>query len=57
MSDTSKFLMVMALGSIGLKTNFSRLAKSGFLPMVHGFMISALVVLVSYAVQSLLGQI
>ncbi|HZH93183.1 MAG TPA: YeiH family protein [Tissierellaceae bacterium] len=57
MSDTSRFLMVMALGSIGLKTNFSNLAKSGFLPMVHGFLISTLVVVVSFAVQSLLGQI
>jgi uncharacterized membrane protein YadS len=57
MSNTSKFLMVMALGSIGLKTNFSKLSKSGPLPMVHGFMISALVVVVSFAVQSLLGQI
>ncbi|WP_409229126.1 YeiH family protein [Gudongella sp. SC589] len=57
MSDTSKFLMVMALGSIGLKTNFAKLAKSGPLPMVHGFMISTLVVVVSFAVQSFLGQI
>ncbi|WP_422487303.1 YeiH family protein [Gudongella sp. DL1XJH-153] len=57
LSDTSKFLMVMALGSIGLKTNFSKLAKSGLLPMAHGFLISTLVVIVSFAVQSFLGQI
>ncbi|MGM0396987.1 MAG: YeiH family protein [Bacillota bacterium] len=57
LSDTSKFLMVMALGSIGLKTNFSKLARSGFLPMIHGFLISTLVVVVSFAVQSFLGQI
>lgn len=56
-SDTSKFLMVMALGSIGLKTNFSKLAKSGLLPMAHGFLISTLVVIVSFAVQRFLGQI
>lgn len=57
LSNTSKFLMVMALGSIGLKTNLSKLVKSGFLPMVHGFLISTLVVIVSFAVQSFLGQI
>lgn len=53
----SKFLMVMALGAIGLKTNFKELSRSGFKPMLHGFIISALVVVVSYAVQLSLGQI
>lgn len=53
----SKFLMVMALGSIGLKTNFSEVAKSGFKPMLHGFVISSLVVVVSFVVQVFLGQV
>lgn len=53
----SKFLMVMALGAIGLKTNFSHVAKSGFKPMLHGFIISLLVVVVSFFVQMSLGQI
>ena len=57
LSDSSKFMMVMALGSIGMKTSFSKLSQSGFLPLVHGFMISTLVVVVSFAVQSFLGQI
>ena len=56
-SKVSKFAMVMALGAIGLKTDFNKLAKSGIMPMLHGFIISALVVLVSYAAQVMLGQI
>ncbi len=56
-SQISKFAMVMALGAIGLKTDFRKLAKSGLRPMVHGFLVSALVVVVSFAVQYLLGQI
>lgn len=56
-SSISKFLMVMSLGSIGLKTNFKEVSKSGFLPMVHGFVISALVVIVAFGVQMIMGQI
>ncbi|HWP51386.1 MAG TPA: putative sulfate exporter family transporter [Clostridia bacterium] len=56
-SRVSKFAMVMALGAIGLKTDFKKLAKSGLVPMLHGFIISALVVVVSFLVQLLLGQI
>lgn len=55
-SSISKFAMVMALGAIGLKTDSKKVAKSGFLPMVHGFIISALVVVVSFLVQMMLGQ-
>ncbi len=56
-STISKFLMVMALGSIGLKTNFADVAKSGFRPMLHGFIVSTLVVVVSFVVQVFLGQV
>ncbi|SCY75448.1 YeiH family protein [Alkaliphilus peptidifermentans] len=56
-SSTSKFLMVMSLGAIGLKTNFSSLSKSGFTPILHGFVISSLVVMVSFFVQVTLGQV
>ena len=52
----SKFLMVVALGAIGLKTNFKEVSTSGFKPMLHGFIISALVVIVSFIVQLFLGQ-
>lgn len=56
-SSTGKFGMVMALGAIGLKTDAIHLARSGFRPMLHGFVISALVVVISYMVQMLLHQI
>lgn len=57
LASLSKFLMVMALGAIGLSTNFKEMSKSGFLPMVHGFIISLLVVIVSFMVQMFIGQI
>jgi len=57
LGSISKFLMVMSLGAIGFRTNAKKLAKSGFIPMLHGFIISALVVIVSFGVQLLLGQI
>ncbi|MEG2175854.1 MAG: putative sulfate exporter family transporter, partial [Oscillibacter sp.] len=53
----SKFFMVMALAAIGLKTNFKELSHSGVKPMIHGFIISALVVVVSFLVQLCLGQL
>ncbi len=56
-SSISKFFMVMALGAIGLKTNFKEVSTSGFKPMLHGFIISALVVVVSFVVQMFLGQL
>ncbi|MEG1801001.1 MAG: YeiH family protein [Oscillospiraceae bacterium] len=56
-SAISKFGMIMALGAIGLKTDFKKVAKSGIMPMVHGFIISALVVVVSFGVQLALGQL
>lgn len=57
LSSLSKFIMVMSLGAIGLKTNFAQVAKSGLKPMLHGFLISTLVVVVSFTVQQFLGQI
>ena len=57
LSSISKFSMIMALGAIGLKTNFKEVFKSGFLPMLHGFIISLMVVVVSFIVQMLMGQI
>lgn len=56
-SQLSKFFMVMALGAIGLKTNFKEVSRSGFKPMLHGFIISALVVVVSFVVQMFMGQL
>ncbi len=56
-SSISKFTMIMALAAIGLFTNFKEVSKSGFLPMIHGFIISLLVVVVSFVVQMMIGQI
>lgn len=57
LSSLSKFAMIMSLGSIGLNTNFKEVSKSGFLPMLHGFIISLLVVIVSLVVQMMMGII
>ncbi len=56
-SGIAKFLMVMALGAIGLKTNYKEMFSSGAKPMLHGLIISTLVVVVSFAVQLFLGQV
>ena len=56
-SSSGKFCMVMALGAIGLRTDAIHLARSGLKPMVHGFVISAMVIVVSYIVQKLLHQL
>lgn len=55
MKTISKFLMVMALAAIGLNTDFAKLCKSGAKPMLHGFIISLLVVVVAIAVEYALG--
>lgn len=52
---TSKFLMVCALSAIGLNTSFSDMKKSGIRPMIHGFIISALVVIVALLVEMAMG--
>ena len=51
----SKFLMVAALAAIGLSTSFKDMKKSGFAPMLHGFIISALVVIVAIGVEWCMG--
>ena len=51
----SKFLMVAALAAIGLNTDFREMRKSGITPMIHGFIISALVVIVAIAVEYCMG--
>ncbi len=53
--DLSKFLMVAALGAIGLSTSFKDMKKSGAAPMLHGFIISALVVIVALVVEICMG--
>ncbi|WP_299034939.1 YeiH family protein [uncultured Anaerococcus sp.] len=50
LKSISKFLMVAALAAIGLNTKYRDMKKSGINPMVHGFIISLLVVIVSIVV-------
>ncbi|HAX72444.1 MAG TPA: putative sulfate exporter family transporter [Firmicutes bacterium] len=57
LSQASKFFMVIALAAIGLKTNIKDVTKSGVAPMLHGFIISFIVVIISLAVQVFLGQV
>lgn len=53
----SKFLMVCALAAIGLNTSFSSMKKAGIRPMIHGFIISALVVIVALLVEMGMGLV
>ena len=55
LKSVSKFLMVAALAAIGLNTDFKALCKSGAKPMLLGFIISLLVVLVAIGVEYMLG--
>ncbi len=55
--DLSKFLMVAALAAIGLNTSVKDMKRSGVQPMVHGFIISALVVIVALAVEWCMGLV
>ena len=55
--DASKFLMVTALAAIGLNTSFKDVKKAGFAPMMHGFIISALVVIVAIATEWCMGLV
>ena len=55
LKSISKFLMVAALAAIGLNTNFKSLCRSGAKPMLHGFIISTLVVLVAIGVEYTIG--
>lgn len=55
--DVSKFLMVAALSAIGLSTSFKDVKKAGLNPMLHGFIISALVVIVAIAVEYFMGLV
>ncbi len=53
----SKFLMVCALAAIGLKTSLKEMKSAGFNPMLHGFIISAAVVIVAIVVEYFLGMV
>jgi uncharacterized integral membrane protein (TIGR00698 family) len=57
LKDISSFLMVVSLSAIGLNTNIRNMAKAGFSPLLHGFLISALVVIVAFAVIIGMGMV
>lgn len=57
MKSISKFLMVSALAAIGLNTDFQEIKSSGINPMIHGFIISALVVIVAITVEFFIGLV
>ena len=57
MKEISKFLMIAALAAIGLNTDFNEMRKSGIAPMIHGFIISALVVVVAISVEYMMGLV
>lgn len=57
LKNISKFLMVSALAAIGMNTDFNEMKKSGINPMIHGFIISALVVVVAILVEYFIGLV
>ena len=57
LKNVSKFLMVAALSAIGLNTKFNEMKKSGINPMIHGFVISLLVVIVAISVEYFMGLV
>ncbi|MFI3229527.1 MAG: putative sulfate exporter family transporter [Bacillota bacterium] len=57
MKEVSSYLMVSALAAIGLNTSFRDMKKAGAAPMVHGFIISALVVIVAIVVELAMGLV
>ncbi|MDR7870783.1 MAG: YeiH family protein [Tissierellaceae bacterium] len=57
MKTLSKFLMVAALAAIGMTTDFGEMKKSGINPMIHGLIVSVLVVIVALVVEYYMGLI
>ena len=57
LKEASKFFIVMAMAAIGLNTRFSDMKSAGIRPMIHGFLISALVVIVAITVEWWMGLV
>lgn len=55
-SDISRFCMIMALSSIGLTTSFGDIKDIGPRPMILGFIVDTLVVIVSIGVLLVTGR-
>ncbi|MFI3329808.1 MAG: putative sulfate exporter family transporter [bacterium] len=55
--SVSSFIMIIALAAIGMKTSFKEMKASGPRPMLHGFIISTLVVIVALVVEIAMGLV
>lgn len=53
----SKFLMVTALGAIGLNTSLKEMKEVGHAPMLHGLIVSVLVIIVAIGVEWMMGLV
>ncbi len=53
--NLSRFFMITALAAIGMNTNLQEIKNSGIAPMIHGFVISALVVVAAIAAEYWMG--
>ena len=56
LSNTSKYCMIIALSAIGLKTSYGDIKNIGPKPMILGFIVDTLVVVVSIGVQIATGR-
>jgi len=56
-TETGKFLIVVALSAIGLNSDFKKMMKTGFKPMLLGLIVWASVTVTSIIVQFATGQI
>jgi len=55
LKPTSKFLMGISLAAIGLKTDIKKMFSAGYKPLLLGFIVSTVVVVVSILVQYLIA--
>lgn len=53
----AKFLIVVALTAVGLSADFRQMARTGFKPLLLGFLLWAVVASTSLVVQSMTGQL
>lgn len=57
LSEAGKFLIIMALTAIGLSADFKKMLKTGVKPLLLGFIVWFVVIVVSISVQFVTGQI
>lgn len=55
MKDLSKFMIIMAMGAIGLNTDIVKLIKSGAKPIIMGFSCWVGIIIVSLVMQHVMG--